>query len=120
MSRKLRDIKGHFLRLGGRYAEMSPAVRAISSGYTLSGTSIYTIYFSLEFESDPHLVRCPIYTRFSDIPTVFGKVNNFQFLIVIRHFTLGKITLVIGSINELHHARVFDREGEVMKQKKGK
>ena len=33
---------------------------------------------------------------------------------------LGEITLVMGSINELHHARVFDRDGEVMEQKKRK
>ena len=32
----------------------------------------------------------------------------------------GKITLVMGSINELHHTSVFDRDGEVMEQKKRK
>ena len=37
-----------------------------------------------------------------------GEANCFQL-----HNSKGKITLVMGSINELHHVRVFDRDGEV-------
>ena len=49
------------------------------------------------------------------------KSNNFKnFETVALKWELGEITLVMGSINELHHARVFDRDGEVMEQKKRK
>ena len=53
------------------------------------------------------------------------RIPNFRVLNLIdlqssSSHSQGKITLVMGSINELHHARVFDRDGEVMEQKKRK
>jgi len=54
----------------------------------------------LNFEKEAHLVRCPLYTDFSDIPTVFGKVSSVLFgagtVILLVSWIFSAISLCYG------------------------
>eukprot|EP00116_Pleurobrachia_bachei_P007405 sb/3467667/ len=54
----------------------------------------------LNFEKEAHLVRCPLYTDFSAIPTVFGKVSSVLFgagtVILLVSWIFSAISLCYG------------------------
>ena len=37
---------------------------------------------SFMFSEDAHMQRCPLYTNFDDIPTIFGKVSVPNFMLL--------------------------------------
>ena len=58
--------------LAGEMTVDAPAACGMMS-YCVPYTS-YPLNKTLKFADDAHLARCPMYTNFTDIPTIFGKV----------------------------------------------
>lgn len=86
--------------LAGEMTVDAPAACGMMS-YCVPYTS-YPLNKTLKFADDAHLARCPMYTNFTDIPTIFGKVSSVMFaagcIILFVSWVFSAISLCYGYI----------------------